>query len=74
MVELFSNLVEIGLASHVLLGADVAISSRYIEYGGGPRLECRGNSLLPMLRNRTSEEIVNKVLITNPANWLAFNP
>lgn len=74
LVELFSNLVEIGLASHILLGADVARSSRYIEYGGGPGLEYHGNSLLPMLRNRTSEEIVNKVLTTNPANWLAFNP
>jgi hypothetical protein len=28
---------------------------------------------LPMLRNRTSDEIVNKVLTANPANWLAFN-
>jgi phosphotriesterase-related protein len=73
LVDLFSTMVELGLASHVLLGADVARSSRYIEYGGGPGLEYLGNSFLPMLRNRTSDEIVNKVLTANPANWLAFN-
>ncbi len=74
LVDLFSNMIELGLASQILLGADVARSSRYIEYGGGPGLEYLGNSFLPMLRNRTSDEIVNKVLTTNPANWLAFNP
>lgn len=74
LVDLFSNMVELGLASQILLGADVARSSRYIEYGGGPGLEYLGNSFLPMLRNRTSEEIVNKVLTINPASWLAFNP
>lgn len=74
LVELFSNMVELGFASQILLGADVARSSRYIEYGGGPGLEYLGNSFLPKLRIRTSEEIVRKVLTTNPANWLAFNP
>jgi len=74
LVELFANMVEQGFQSQILLGADVARSSRYIEYGGNPGLEYLGNTFLPALRARTSEEIVSKVLTTNPANWLAFNP
>jgi len=74
LVELFANMVGRGFASQILFGADVARSSRYIEYGGGPGLEYLGNSFLPMLRLKTSAEIVEKTLTTNPANWLAFNP
>ncbi len=74
LVELFANLVELGFGANVLFGADVARSSRYVEYGGAPGLEYLGNTFLPKLRARTSDEIVEKTLTTNPANWLAFNP
>ena len=74
LVELFADLVELGFGANVLFGADVARSSRYVEYGGAPGLEYLGNTFLPKLRARTSDEIVEKTLTTNPANWLAFNP
>lgn len=74
LIELFAEMANLGLESKILLGGDVARSSRYIEYGGGPGLSYLGDSFLPALRERTSEEIVSKVLTTNPANWLAFNP
>jgi len=74
LVELFADLVELGFGTNVLFGADVARSSRYVEYGGAPGLEYLGNTFLPKLRARTSDEIVEKTLTTNPANWLAFNP
>ena len=74
LVKLFADLVELGFGANVLFGGDVARSSRYIEYGGAPGLEYLGNTFLPMVRERTSAEIVEKTLTTNPANWLAFNP
>lgn len=74
LVELFADLVELGFGENILLGADVARSSRYVEYGGAPGLEYLGINFLPKLRARTSNEIVEKTLTTNPANWLAFNP
>jgi len=74
LAKLFAEMVGLGFAGKILLGADVARSSRYIEYGGGPGLEYLGNTFLPKLVEQTTSEIVEKALTTNPANWLAFNP
>jgi 5-phospho-D-xylono-1,4-lactonase len=74
LVELFAKIVELGFGANVLMGGDVARSSRYIAYGGGPGLEYLGNTFLPKLRARTNQEIVEQTLTTNPASWLAFYP
>ena len=74
LIELFKKVVTAGYGSKILLGADVARKSRYIEYGGGPGLEYLGRKFIPELVRATSEEIVNEVLTTNPQGWLAFTP
>ena len=74
LVELFNAVVAAGYSSQILLGADVARASRYIEYGGGPGLEYLGKTFIPQLISATSEKIVKQVLTTNPQRWLAFTP
>ena len=74
LIKLFSDLVETGHADKILLGADVARSSRYVEYGGSPGLAYLGETFIPKLRAATSKEIVMEVLTKNPQNWLTFTP
>jgi phosphotriesterase-related protein len=74
LIKLFSDLAENGYSAKILLGADVARSSRYVEYGGGPGLAYLGERFIPKLRAATSDEIVMEVLTKNPQNWLAFTP
>lgn len=74
LIELFNAVVAAGYSSQILLGADVARASRYIEYGGAPGLEYLGNKFIPELIAATSEKIVNQVLTNNPQRWLAFTP
>ena len=73
LVKLFADVVAAGFGTQILLGADVARASRYIEYGGGPGLEYLGQKFVPELVQATDQEIVKKVLTTNPQEWLAFN-
>jgi predicted metal-dependent phosphotriesterase family hydrolase len=74
LVELFKSITEAGFSAKVLLGTDVARSSRYIEYGGSPGLEYLGKKFIPEIRTATSEDNVNQVITKNPQNWLAFTP
>ena len=73
LVKLFSEIVSTGFGSQILLGADVARASRYVEYGGGPGLEYLGLKFIPELIKATDEKTVNQVLTKNPQKWLAFN-
>ena len=74
LIELFEKVVAAGFGSKILLGADVARRSRYIEYGGGPGLEYLGRQFIPELVRATSEEVVSEVITTNPQGWLACTP
>lgn len=74
LIELFKKIVDAGHGSKILLGADVARQSRYVEYGGGPGLEYLGRKFMPELILATSNEIVSEVLTTNPQGWLSFTP
>lgn len=74
LISLFQEVAHAGLASQILLGGDVARSSRYIEYGGTPGLEYLGLNFIPKLRQASSDAIVDQVLTTNPQSWLAFTP
>ena len=69
LLELTARVLELGV-NRVMLGGDVARSSRYVAYGGMPGLQYLGDRYLPRLRERVGDEAVTQMLTTNPATWL----
>jgi 5-phospho-D-xylono-1,4-lactonase len=61
-----------GHADAVLLGGDVARASRYASYGGMPGLAYLGNRFVPRMRALLGDEVTDRVLVDNPARWLAW--
>jgi phosphotriesterase-related protein len=61
---------ERGAAERLLLGGDVARATRYRGYGGMPGLAYLGERVLPRLVQHGSPELVEAVLVSNPARWL----
>jgi phosphotriesterase-related protein len=61
---------EHGAAQRLLLGGDVARATRYRGYGGMPGLAYLGERVLPRLQEQASTELVEAVLVSNPARWL----
>ncbi len=54
----------------LLLGGDVARRTRYRGYGGMPGLAYLGERVVPRLERAGSTELVDAVLVQNPARWL----
>lgn len=62
--------VERGGTDHLLLGGDVARSSRYVAYGGLPGLAYLADRFVPRLRDRIGAAPTERILRDNPARWL----
>lgn len=60
-----------GDASRVVMGADVARRSRFVEHGGMPGLEYLPLRFLPRLRRELGDELVDRIMVANPARLLA---
>lgn len=71
LLELTSRVVDGGGGHRLLLGADVARSSRYLAYGGMPGLRYLGERYLPRLERRIPAEALMRILVDNPASLLA---
>ena len=71
LLKLTEDVVAGGGGHRLLLGADVARSSRYLAYGGIPGLEYLGRRYVPRLRRRLGDASLNRILVTNPAELLA---
>jgi phosphotriesterase-related protein len=59
-----------GAADRILLGGDVARRTRYVAYGGMPGLAYLGERFVPRLARAGGAELVDRVLVANPARWL----
>jgi predicted metal-dependent phosphotriesterase family hydrolase len=59
-----------GDGSRLVLGGDVARRTRYLAYGGMPGLEYLPRRFLPRLRDRLGSDVVDRLLIDNPARLL----
>ena len=70
LLELTAAAVERGAGDRIVLGGDVARSTRYISYGGMPGLGYLGERYLPRLRERIGVEIVDRLLVGNPSRLL----
>lgn len=56
--------------NHVLIGGDLARSSRYLAYGGNPGLKYVAETVVKQILEISSEDLLNKVLVENPKRWL----
>jgi predicted metal-dependent phosphotriesterase family hydrolase len=72
LLSLTGRVVEAVGTERILLGGDVARSSRYIAYGGMPGLEYLGKRYLPRLREKIGAQAVETMLKTNAASWLTW--
>jgi predicted metal-dependent phosphotriesterase family hydrolase len=70
LLECLVTAAEHGAAARLLLGGDVARATRYRGYGGMPGLAYLGERVLPRLQRQASTELVEAVLVSNPARWL----
>ena len=71
LLDLTAAVVPGGAA--VLLGGDVARSSRYLAYGGMPGLAYLGERYLPRLSARIGESAVHSILTDNAWRWLTWD-
>lgn len=67
----FAEVVNGGALHRLLLGGDVARSSRYRSYGGLPGLDYLPRRFLPRLMQQLGGEAVRTVLVDNPATLLS---
>ncbi len=64
--------VDGGARERIVLGGDVARSSRYVAYGGMPGLDYLPRRFFPRLRARTDEATFARLTVTNGAELLAL--
>ncbi|MEJ1087866.1 aryldialkylphosphatase [Microbacterium sp. Mu-80] len=72
LLTLTEAVVAGGGGDRVLLGGDVARSTRYIAYGGMPGLAYLGERYLPRLRALIGAPALDRMLVTNPARFLTL--
>lgn len=67
-------MVAAGHGAQSVLGGDVARRIRYLSYGGMPGLAYLPERFVPRLVERIGRGAVDRLPVTNPAAWLAFEP
>jgi 5-phospho-D-xylono-1,4-lactonase len=60
-----------GAAGKIVLGTDLARRSSLVSYGGLPGMAYLGERVVPRLRRRGGDELVEAILVENPARLLA---
>lgn len=63
-----------GGADRLLLGGDVARRSSFVAHGGLPGMAYLPRRFVPRLARLTGDELVHRILVTNPARLLAWVP
>jgi predicted metal-dependent phosphotriesterase family hydrolase len=74
LLDCLERAAERGAADRILLGGDVARRTRYRAYGGMPGLAYLCERVLPRWERSAGPELVQAVLVTNPARWLSGSP
>jgi phosphotriesterase-related protein len=72
IIDCLERVVATGDASRLVLGGDVARRTRYLAYGGMPGLEYLPRRFLPRLHDRLGADVVDRLLIDNPARLLTL--
>ena len=69
LLDLTEQLVGEGF-DRLLLGGDVARSSRFVSYGGMPGMAYLGERYLPRLRERIGDQALSRILVDVPRSLL----
>ncbi len=67
ILDCLERVVAVGDPARLLLGGDVARRTRYRAYGGLPGLDYLPRRFLPRVSERLGEELLHRLLVTNPA-------
>jgi 5-phospho-D-xylono-1,4-lactonase len=74
LIELIARMAEDGYAGSLLLGGDVGRRSNLQAYGGGPGMAHLFAVLVPRLRKALGADLVERLVVANPARAFAFEP
>lgn len=74
LVDCLAAVVAAGGGDRVLVGGDVARRTRYVAYGGMPGLAYLFDRFVPRLREALDPAALERLLVTNPARWLSWEP
>ena len=72
LLDCIAEVVERGGGRNIVLGGDVARSTRFRAYGGMPGMSYLFARFVPRLRARIGDDATEQILVANPANWLAW--
>lgn len=72
IIDCLERVVGTGDPTRLVLGGDVARRSRYRAYGGMPGLDYLPRRFIPRLRNALGVQIVDGLLVANPARLLSL--
>jgi len=70
ILQCLEDVLAHGDPTRVVLGGDVARSTRYRAYGGMPGLDYLQKRFVPRLRDRIGTELTDQLLVDNPAELL----
>ncbi|EDW80805.1 uncharacterized protein Dwil_GK11368 [Drosophila willistoni] len=73
-IDNLMKLIEEGLVDRLLMSHDIHTKHRLTSYGGHGYHHIHMNILPRMFAKGVTIEQVEQMTVTNPANWLAFNP
>jgi phosphotriesterase-related protein len=73
-IELIARMAEAGHAGTLLLGGDLARRSNLRVHGGGPGMAHLFAVLVPRLRKALGSDLVEQLVVANPARAFAFEP
>jgi 5-phospho-D-xylono-1,4-lactonase len=72
LIDCLVTVAEAGGAERLLLGGDVARRSSFKSFGGLPGMAYLPQRFVPRLRERAGDDLVEQILITNPARVFAM--
>jgi predicted metal-dependent phosphotriesterase family hydrolase len=70
LIDCLMSVTERGAADRIVLGTDLARRSSFASYGGLPGLSYLGRRVIPRLRERGGDELIDTLLVRNPARLL----
>ena len=74
-INYLKELIDSGFLDQLMVSSDMGRRSYFKSYGGGPGLEYLPKVIVPRLREMGwDEEIIEKLFIENPKNYLSFLP
>ncbi|AYY15754.1 aryldialkylphosphatase [Actinobacteria bacterium YIM 96077] len=72
LVDCLLDVAERGGSERILLGGDVARRSSFRAYGGLPGMRYLPGTFVPRVARAGGDELVETILVANPARFLAF--